>query len=349
LIYIFIPFGILLAIFWLPNFSYNTNLNLFTTQTSKELKSADYSFYGHIYPDPYTYHFEREEFINQLENKIDNNELVITKQLGEIKMLKNVGIREISFIERISAGIMLGTRHIFRFFSLEDIGGPFIFLLILLGVYSLKQKNKPLYQLLVYWIASAVFLLTFVVLAARNHLMDFNWAISLFITLGFFSLVKMIVNHFELKNKNIIFVYLIILFAVLYNLVLVNHIVWSHVYDNSSNLKISAYSEEIKKKGIFDQDVIAVNLNSGSALNLNYLTNKSIVVFVPASIKKLLEKNELSSVFDKFGVKYVLGYSNELTEEITNQAKVINIANNSLEPVVPEMSRNKGWLMNLIK
>ena len=48
-------------------------------------------------------------------------------------------------------------------------------------------------------------------------------------------------------------------------------------------------------------------------------------------------------------MKYILGYSDKLSEDILNKIDVINIASNSLEPVVPELSRNKGWFMNLIK
>lgn len=349
LIYIFIPFTILFAIFWLPSLGHNVYVPILTARVSEEVKSADYSLYGHVYPDPYTYHFEQEEFINQLKDKIKSGEFVIAEQLGQVKILRNLGIRKISLIERISAGSMLGARHIFRFFSLEDIGGPLIFLLILLGGYKLKQRDKHLYQLFVYWIASAVFLFAFVVLVVRNHLMDFNWAIALLISLGLLTLSEMFIKHFDFKGKKASAVYLIILSAVLYNFVLINHVTWSRVYDNSNNLLIGAYAEEVKRIDIADNEVIAVNLNSGSALNLNYLTNKSIVVFVPASIEKLLEKNELSSIFDKFGVKYILGYSGKLTEDIVDKTEVTNVATNSLEPVVPKMSRNKGWLMNLIK
>lgn len=349
LFYIFLPFIVLFSVFWLSNISHNVYLQLFTTEISEENGSAGFSFYGHVYPDPYTYHFEQEEFINQLKDKIKSGEFVIAEQLGQVKILRNLGIRKISLIERISAGSMLGARHIFRFFSLEDIGGPLIFLLILLGGYKLKQRDKHLYQLFVYWIASAVFLFAFVVLVVRNHLMDFNWAIALLISLGLLTLSEMFIKHFDFKGKKASAVYLIVLSAVLYNLVLVNHVSWSRVYDNSNNLLIGAYAEEVKRIDIADNEVIAVNLNSGSALNLNYLTNKSIVVFAPASIEKLLEKNELSSIFDKFGVKYILGYSGKLTEDIVDKTEVTNVATNSLEPVVPKMSRNKGWLMNLIK
>ena len=263
--------------------------------------------------------------------------------------MKIMAIKEIGLFDRIKVGIMLSFRHLSRFFSLEYLGGPFVFLLILLGSYELKQKNKRLYQFFIYWIFSTIFLLSFVILGARNHLMDFGWAIALFITLGLLSLSKIIIDYFDLKEKKIIFVYLIILFVVLYNLVLVNHVALSRAYDNSNNLLIEAYAEEIKNENISDQEVIAVNLSSGEAYNLNYLTNKSIVVFKGETIRKLLMENKLQFAFDQFKVEYILGYSDELTKAILDQVDVINVASNSLKPVIPEMSRNKGWLMNLIK
>ena len=345
--YIFIPFTILFAIFWLPSLGHNAYIQLFTTQVSKEVKSADYSFYGHVYPDPYTYHFGQEEFLEKLQEQIDESTLM--KKIGGIRGMKIMAIKEISLFDRIKVGIMLSFRHLSRFFSLEYLGGPFIFLLILLGSYELKQKNKRLYQFFIYWIFSTIFLLSFVILGARNHLMDFGWAITLLISLGLLSLSKIIIDYFDLKEKKIIFVYLIILFVVLYNLVLVNHVALSRAYDNSNNLLIEAYAQEVKNENISDQEVIAVNLNPGGAYNLNYLTNKSVVVFNFQTIKNLLEENKLNFAFEKFKVKYILGYSNELSEEIIQQVDVINITSDSLKPRVPEISRNKGWLMNVIR
>ena len=94
--------------------------------------------------------------------------------------------------------------------------------------------------------------------------------------------------------------------------------------------------------------MIAVNSNASDLYYLNYATSKSVVLFTSETIKNLLEKNELSPILEKFKVKYILGYSDELTKAILDQADVVNVASNSLKPVIPEMSRNKGWLMNLI-
>jgi len=349
LLCIFIPFLILWGSVWLPDIKHNAYLQVLTTKTSEEVKSADFAFYGHVYPDPYTYHFEQKEYLEELQKQAAENRLDLMEKIDKSKVLKNMGIQGISFIDRIKVGLMISSRHIFRFVSLEDIGGPFILLLMLLGAYSLRRKNKHLYQFFVYWILSSIFLMAFVVLAVRNHLMDFNWAIALLISLGVLILSKVIINYFNLLNKKALIVYIIILLTILYNFVLVNHVAWSRIYDNSNNLMTKAYSQEIKKLNIADSDVIAVNLDPGAMYSLSYLTNKSVVLFRPETVESLLAKNKLDFAFEQFNVKYVLGYSDKLTEEIANQTSLINIASDSLEPAIPEMSRNKGWFMNLVR
>ncbi len=348
LFYIFIPFMIIFAIFWLPNVAHNSYLQLFTTHVSEQNKGTDFSYYGHIYPDPYTYHFGQEEFLTDLQNKIDNNEIVLMEELYKIKRLKNMGIVDISLFDRARIGLTISSRHIFRFVSLEDTGGPFILFLIFLGLYSLRQKNKYLYQFFIYWIISTIFLMSFIVLVGRNHLIDFNWAITLLISLGLIFLIKLFSNYFNLKKKKQVFLYIALLFIVIYHLILVNHVAWSRIYDNSHSLMIQSYGQEIKKLNINDKDIIAVGLDSVSVYSLNYLTNKSVVIFRSETVADLLEDNKLDWAFEQFGVKYILGYSDELTGKIINQTKVVNVASNSLKPIIPEMSRNKGWLMNLV-
>jgi len=345
LLYIFIPFIILFTIFWLPNISNNSYISLLGGDISKETESADL----HLYPDPYTYHFEQEKFLFNLQNKIDNDEIVLMEKIDRIKELKNVEAGQLKLLDRAKVNLVITSRHIFRFISLEDIGGPFIFLLIILGFYSLRQKNKYLYQFFIYWIISGIFLMSFVLLVIRNHLMDFNLAIILLISLGLIFLVELINDYFDLKKKKQFFVYLLFLFVIIYHLVLVNHIAWSKIYDNSTILMTQAYSQEVKKMDIANDDVIAVNLGPIAMYSLNSLTDKSIVIFRPETIEDLLKNNKLDWAFEQFGIKYILGYSDKLSKEIINQVDVINIASDSMDLVKPDISRNKGWLMNLIK
>lgn len=349
LFYIFIPFFIITAIFWLPNIAHNSYLQLFTISAPAENKAADFAVYGHIYPDPYTYHFEKEEYLENIKEQIDNNRMVLMEEIDRIRGLKNMGIADISLFDRIRAGLMLGSRHISRFASLEHIGGPFIFLLILLGVWILRQKNKYLYQFFIYWFFSTIFLLAFVILAGRNHLIDFNWAIASLVALGLLFLAKLINGYFNLKEKKRFLVYAALLLLVLYNFVLASHVAWSRAYDNSENLIVEAYSNEIEKLDISDNDVIAVNLKTNGFYALCYLTDKSMVVFQSNTIKNLLEKKKLDFAFKEFGVKYILGYSDALSQQITEQTKVVNITSNSIEVNIEQVSRNKGFFMNLVR
>lgn len=350
LAYILIPWAVIFFVFWLPSAGSNINTKLVLNSAPEETKSADFASYGHLFPDPYTYHFAQEEFLSNLQDKIDNNQLDFADEIYIKKTMNNLSIgKGIGLFDRAKVGLMIFSKHLFKFISLEDTGGPFVFFLMFLGAYSLRQKRKKLFQFLIYWVFSTVFLFAFAVLVTRSHLMDFSWALVLLAALGLSVLVRAIADYLKINDKKIPIVYLIVLLLVLYNLVLVNHVVWSNSYNQSNSLMLEAYSQEIKKLNISSEDIIGVDLSPDQIDNLNYLTNKSLVYFTSDTVNDLLNKNELKEAFDKFGVKYVLAYSDEMIKKITQQAEVINIASDSLDISEYKISANKSWLMNLIK
>ncbi|MBU1289933.1 glycosyltransferase family 39 protein, partial [Patescibacteria group bacterium] len=343
LTYILIPFVIIFAVFWLPSATENTNIKLLFTETSEETKSSDFASYGHLFPDPYTYHFKFDEFIGNIQNQIENNELDLSSEVYFKKNMSNLAFGRINPFDRLMVGTMMLSKHISKFFSLEGIGGAFVFLLILIGGAAIRRKNKDLYYFIFYWIISSILIFSYAVLVSRSHLMDFGWALSLLITLGILSLSEAIANYFGLKGKKLIVVYAVIVMLVSYNFVLVGHVVWNNIYDHNTNLVIKSYAQEIEKMNISDEDIIAVNLNPSEINNLNYMTDKSLISFQEKTVEDLLEENKLNEAFEKFGVKYILGYSDELNKKITNYSDVISIASNSIEPIEIEVSANKGW------
>lgn len=339
LIFIIVPFVILLSVFWLPGFIQKSiYFNFLTGIPAEESAGADFSSYGHLYPDPYTYHFNKDIFLEETLEKY-NQEPVSIEKIENLKLMRNFGTGEISFLDRLKVNLTIGFRHVFRFFSLEDIGGPFIFLLILLGLYRLRQKNKFLYQFFVYWILLTVFLISFVIIISRSHLIDFNWAIALAVTLGILAVMK----------KKAIWARALILGAVVYNFVLANHVFLGRSYDDLSVLQMEAYSQLITSSDVDDKDVIALNVHGSSLYHLNYLTDKSLVIFRTKTLEILAEENKLGSAFEEFKIKYIIGYPDNLSQKIVEQTGVANLGSSPIEPVEPNLSRNKGWLMNLIK
>jgi len=349
LIFIMIPFVLLMSVFWLPNFIQRSiYFNLLTGVPIEKSASVDFSFYGHFYPDPYTYHFNKDAFLQENLEKYNQGTFSVEK-IEKLKIMENIGAKKISFLERLKVGLIIGSRHVFRLFSLEDVGGPFVFLLILLGLYSLRRKNRYLYQFFVCWLFLSIFLMSFIILVVRSHLVDFNWAIALMITLGIFTIVRIVSKYFGLKKKKIMWIQILVFGAVLYNFVLATHVLLGRVYNDTSVLQMEAYSQLIKPLDIDDKEVIALDVPEDRLYHLNYLTDKSLVIFRAGTIKDLIEENKLEFAFEKFNVGYIIGYSDDLSEKIIEQVNIVNIGSSPIEPVEPDISRNKGWFMNLIK
>jgi len=352
---VFIPVVIVLSVFFLPNFfgGRDVNLQLFpVAKITEDFESNDYIYYGEFYPDPYTYHFDKENFLKEYANKRDSQGLMQSLYLQK-GAVNNVKVDHLSFGRRILTGLLLFAAHLGKFVSLEDVGGPIIFLLMLLGLYYLRKKDRPLFWMPIFLILGIVFILSFVVLAGRNHLVDFGWILALLAALGLLSLVAVFEAYFKLDKKKTFLLTGFILAMVLYSLLLADHVYWGRIYDNKDNLMVLNYASKIDKLNISDKDVIALGSGSfPSAQSLNYLEDKSIVVFEQKTVKKLLENGKLASAFKTFGVKYIVGYPEDLSKKILKATNVVNISSSDagdIEEFVIENFSTKSLLMNLIK
>lgn len=345
LIYIFIPFVLLLMIFWIPSVlkGENSHLPLLVKQSAEE---AVFSTYLHIFPDPYTYYFEKEEYLKGFRNQ----DLGWSEDLEIKKNLTNFGFDNINLFERVRVGFYILSQHVSRFFSLEDFGGPFILLLSVLGLVYLRNKYRFLYNLSVFWIVVSLFVFAFVVIVSRSHLMDFIWILILLIALGLIYLSRIIINHLNLKKNRAILLQTTMVILAVYHLILVNHEILGKQYDKDFIPRSLAYVQEVNDLEIRDTDVIAIPGDfSAQITTLNYLTDKSFVIFKESTLNKLLSENKLKQAFDFFGVKYILGYSDDLSKELSIKTGVVNIASDSLEINLEEVSKNKSFFMNLFR
>lgn len=345
LIYVFIPLVILLMIFWLPSIFSGKNIytSLFSNRAAEE---SVFSVYLHVFPDPYTYYFEKEEFLKEFKNQ----DLGITENLETQKALTNMGLDKIGLGDRLKVGSFILLKNIFRFFSLEDFGGPFIALLLILGLIYLGHKYRYLCGLFLCWLIISLFVLSFILLLGRSHLMDFIWPLILLITLGLFYLFQVIRDYFKLKGKIAMFLGILTIGLVLYHLVLVDHVVLGERYDKDFIPRSINYAQAIKNLEIKDEDIIAIPEDFPyQETTLNYLTDKSFVIFKSSTIEKLLKEEKIKQAFVAFGVKYILGYSDELSNSILIQTKVINISSASLTIDMGKISEDKSFFMNLVR
>lgn len=343
LIIIFITFYSLSSFLMSAPFNNNQHLTFFSLE-AKVAKYSDFGFYGHLYPDPYTFHYNRALFLKDIKETSKLNDL---ESINISKSLKNIGESKISIGQKIKLIPILLIKHISRLFSLEDIGGPFISLFIILGLWYLYAKKDKLWQLSILWIGSVVFILSFIIFAQRQHMMDFGFILAVLISLGIIKFVDIIsLKDVRIKASHITF---LITAVVIYQFILSAHIALSRSYDNSNFLKLRAYGDEISSNKVFASDIIATPLNSSSIDTLNYLTDKSIIKFDNETIVKLLEENKIDWAFKEFGVTKIIGFSPELTAAILEKSDVKNIADNTIKSVQIPVSSIKSLFMNLVK
>ncbi|MFA6227926.1 MAG: hypothetical protein WC668_01940 [Patescibacteria group bacterium] len=352
LLSLFIPIGLILSFFWLPSMigpgSGNTYASLFVAQDQNQSQWSEFDSYGHIYPDPYTFHFDRQQVIDQINTDLKNNNSSFLYKIDRLKVGKNSGIIDIGILERLVVGTSILIAHLSKFLAIEFIGGPIIFILICLGLLELKKKNISLYYLFLSWLVGSVVLMSYVVLSSRSHLMDFTWPIAVLSALGLAGLVKSITDHYQFKKySSLVSLGLIVL--TLYSLVVASHVYLGRSYDDNRNLVLDYLAQKINERNIGSTEVIAVGERTAHPI-LNYLTDKSIVYFDPATIKKMAQTGNLQQAFDKFNVKYVVGFNSSTSDLITQKSQAVNIA------VWPEtgfleqpVGFNKMWLLNIIK
>lgn len=351
LLLIFIPFFIIVSLFWLPDMVLGQNayrLLFWGKEKDNAEKFLDYGYYSHTFPDPYTYHFDRDNFIEkyQIESSL---EIDFFQRIALVRSAYIGGVEKIGFFPRLKMGTVLLARHISRFLSIEDIGGPMIFILLVMGFIYLKEKDRYLYRFFVFWVFAIVMMMSFVTLGNRNHLMDFSWAVALVVALGLIFLTDIFSQHFQLEKTGRFILLAFLSLLIFYNLILSSHVLWGRIYDEEKFLVASVYARAVNQLNISDRDVIAVNIPGTEWAKLNYLTDKSMVVFAPETIEELIQEDKLQDAFDKFGVKYILGYSPELTQKILADAKAENIASDDIDLTPPEVSQTKSWLMNLVR
>jgi hypothetical protein len=347
---LFIPVGLILTIFWLPAIWRGTNdyAKLFVSETQTADQYSDFWYYNHIFPDPYSYHFNRQQTIDKLDQDLISQDSSLVYKLDRLKIGKNMGLRPLNLFEWLAVGTNNLLEHISKYFTIEYIGGPMVSLLLVLGFIEMRKRHCDIYRWFLLWLVATPFLIAYIVLASRNHLMDFSFAIAVLVSLGLIGLSETISRqYFADKYRRLIGVSLLAL--TVYGLILANHVYLGRGYDNNPNLGLQFLADKINQANISNETVIAVGERSSHPV-LNYLTGKSVVYFNPNTIKQLVGEHELQDAFDKFNVKYLAGFDASTTEIILENSSTTNIAVwPDVDKLAPVVSDTKSWLMNLVR
>lgn len=272
------------------------------------IEQQPFSQVGHFFHDPYTFYYDRDNFIEEM----TNNKLARVA----VSFATNWGY-DVSLTERLSAYFESFTFYVKELISLTSTGGPFIWGLIILGISQLYYVNKKLLGLFIAW---GFFWLGYLVYAQTgnwDHIIEIVFILAVTIGLGIFRLVNIISKNRFKK----IFSGLLIFVIFIGHLAYANF--WKlHDFYRSSKEEIVL---DIKNK-IDDQDnvggVYAVGIHPSSVNSLNYRINHDVVYFAPETIEKLIRSGRLQDAFDKYNISMIIGYSSEISSKIEKELNI---------------------------
>ena len=273
--------------------------------------------YMHLFPDPYTWHFERDAYAESMKGttNYDYNQFLL--KYGYPVSLKNKILMYWASIASYPKGLVAQT----------TIGGPFLVFLLILGGFYLYKTKKKLLQLFILW---AGFLYLFLIIVKSNHwghFISLQLPLFLLISLGIHWLIQLVKKQdikFHLKYL-LIFGFIFTLF-----IHLIQSDKWmfheNYLYSNTEKILDLVKPIEDAKDGINKKtDIIAVGLSNSAVNTLNWYTDFSCVYFAPDTVKKLLKESKLQWAFDQFGVTKIIGYDKDLTSEIIKATNVKSI------------------------
>lgn len=284
--------------------------------TNAYLSSHDtsFSYYGHLYLDPYTFHFEKKAYVEKI---------LKAPNVTAVPFLTKYGYKV-----RLKDKIVKYARSIFfyprKFILLVYSGGPLIILFLLGGLVYLYKKNIYLFKLFaiwgVGWYAGLIFLKT----NNWDHFSELEFPIILLISLGIYWLIEFILQS-RVKCKYLIV--LVLVAALGAHFVQANQWMLHEQYASSNIETVIKLRKELEHCVIDKKhDVIALDIHTIVYQSLAYYTDYNIIYFDSQTIDKLLADHKLAWAFGQFGVTKIIGFSEKRGQQIIEQTGVQNLS-----------------------
>jgi len=280
-------------------------------QVNEYLAQGDIGYDGHLFRDPYTYYFNKDNYIKEIQSTANGETISYLKKYNY-----DIGWKQYLTTYFYSIKYYLNT-----FFRQPTLGGPLIIFFLILGFIYLFKARRHLLNLIIFWIVILFFMLIFVFRTSNwDHFLEIGFPLILLISLGIYWTLDWLKQI--IKNKKTYYWLTLGVFLVLFlHLIQADKWLFHESYLYSDIEKKLSLVEAINKSDleIGLNDVIAV---PDYSLFLNYYTDYNYIYFNPETIKELLAKGKLGWAFEQFKVTKIAGYNSDLTPRIIQSTGV---------------------------
>jgi hypothetical protein len=339
-------FGIALCVYFIPyigdiqEYGYPRNQNLARVWPGAEELANE--TYLHLYPDPYTYFFNREAFDASIVERAENATTLERAQLQ--KTLRAYGVGNWNVWRVLKNGMWLFINSIPSFFHLGTIGGVFLWLFILPGVVSLWREDRKMLALLGGLILTTYIVIRFVLGYNREHFGDIGWVLALLSALGVVR-VSDLCAHAG-KRISSITVSIVIMLILALQLVQANRVEFARLYRQTMIVDTLSVSRAIAQ--VPEQSVVAMPLHPMRTGRISFLSGRTTVIFAEETMNALLETGAISSSLEKYGVTHIARYPEELSARLQRETGVEILTDENPGARAPEVTTFIRYLLHHI-
>ncbi|KKW44116.1 MAG: hypothetical protein UY90_C0019G0002 [Candidatus Peregrinibacteria bacterium GW2011_GWA2_54_9] len=320
---------------------YPTNHNLALLWPGEQ--NIQEGFYLHLYPDPYTYLFNRAAYDESLVAAYAD--MSFLEKLQQQKIFINFDVGSPSFGMKVLNGFWLFAGSIPPFFQLQTLGGLAFWLFVLPGTAVLWKRNRNMLLFLLGLIFFSEFLMRFVMHYARDHTMDYGWMFAFFAAVGVVAVAKSLHEQLRLSSRTVAIILMTVMLSV--HLIQVNRVLFGQRYRRSTVPEVMAMAEGVNTLG--ENAVVALAMGGVRVEQLAQLTDAVLVPFHPTTVARLVQQGSLRDVFTRYGITHVLGYEGAQVAQMRQQDPLLREV--PVPPPLPRVSSSnlQVFLLHLIR
>ncbi len=294
---------------------------------------------GHIYPDDWTYEFDREAYDPWLLGQLRDAPFLVRQQAS--KNLRHFGLLQTGILSYLKDSVWPFANALPPLLQETTVGGAFLWLFILPGIVLLYRRRRQLLFLMGgLWLSMEV-LLRFVLHFSRDHLMDVGWMLALLAALG----ILFVAEAMRGERKRLPAGALTASIALLVSLQLVqaNRKQLAYLYSRSNvpesyaaqealaSLPLGAVVAHPRRYHFFAfSDVTNVNINTGT-------------------VDRLASEGRLREPFAQYGVTHIIGYDEERATAIEAAVPGVEIVSLPRRPAGVPVTPWMNYLLHLVR
>lgn len=299
--------------------------------------------YLHLYPDPYTYFFDRERFEQELLARVQT--LSALERMQYQKILLNFDLAP-GLSGSLLNGAWLFVGSIPSYFQQDTMGGAFLWLFILPGIVLLWRKNKRLTIAILGLLISTELCIRFVLHFNREHLMDVGWALALFTGIGIANVAEGLSRPWKKVTPAALVCIMLVVVAA--QLVQANRTRFARIYSKVMVQDTVAAADALR--ALPENIIVATPLGPSNLTQVALLSGRSVVLFSEETIERLLEQGILPDVFEQYEVTHVFGYPDALSQLMRRALPSLRIITDpQVGPKSPEVTPGLRWLLHFVR